>query len=100
MGDSITIGSEIWKLTGSAASRYHIGRHAQNLQVANTYEGTHDIHGEPELLIEAIAAPDLLLPPQLLSLARRSPESQPLHDCEDLSLGGRHAQVCSSLASS
>ncbi|KAG8877399.1 hypothetical protein FRB97_003440 [Tulasnella sp. 331] len=24
--------------------RYHIGRHAQNLQVANTYEGTHDIH--------------------------------------------------------
>nr|ODN91844.1 glutaryl-CoA dehydrogenase [Cryptococcus depauperatus CBS 7841] len=23
---------------------YHIGRHAANLQVANTYEGTHDIH--------------------------------------------------------
>jgi glutaryl-CoA dehydrogenase len=26
--------------------RYHIGRHVANLQVANTYEGTHDIHGE------------------------------------------------------
>lgn len=25
--------------------RYHIGRHVANLQVANTYEGTHDIHG-------------------------------------------------------
>lgn len=23
---------------------YHIGRHAANLHVANTYEGTHDIH--------------------------------------------------------
>jgi alkylation response protein AidB-like acyl-CoA dehydrogenase len=27
--------------------RYHIGRHVANLQVANTYEGTHDIHGMP-----------------------------------------------------
>lgn len=26
--------------------RYHIGRHAQNLQVANTYEGTH-VRGLP-----------------------------------------------------
>ncbi|KAG8957603.1 hypothetical protein FRC03_009980 [Tulasnella sp. 419] len=32
-------------LGGNACSdEYHIGRHAQNLQVANTYEGTHDIH--------------------------------------------------------
>jgi glutaryl-CoA dehydrogenase len=27
-------------------ARYHIGRHVANLQVANTYEGTHDIHGQ------------------------------------------------------
>ncbi|WWC73722.1 uncharacterized protein I206_107694 [Kwoniella pini CBS 10737] len=32
-------------LGGNACSdEYHIGRHVQNLQVANTYEGTHDIH--------------------------------------------------------
>lgn len=32
-------------LGGNACSdEYHIGRHAQNLQVTNTYEGTHDIH--------------------------------------------------------
>ena len=33
-------------LGGNACSdEYHIGRHVANLQVANTYEGTHDIHG-------------------------------------------------------
>jgi glutaryl-CoA dehydrogenase len=33
-------------LGGNACSdEYAIGRHAANLQVANTYEGTHDIHG-------------------------------------------------------
>ncbi|RSH93304.1 hypothetical protein EHS25_007658 [Saitozyma podzolica] len=32
-------------LGGNACSdEYHIGRHVANLQVANTYEGTHDIH--------------------------------------------------------
>ncbi|KAG9090040.1 hypothetical protein FS749_000864 [Ceratobasidium sp. UAMH 11750] len=32
-------------LGGNAcADEYHIARHAANLQVANTYEGTHDIH--------------------------------------------------------
>ncbi|WVQ77715.1 hypothetical protein IAR50_007405 [Cryptococcus sp. DSM 104548] len=32
-------------LGGNACSdEYHVGRHAANLQVANTYEGTHDIH--------------------------------------------------------
>lgn len=32
-------------LGGNACSdEYHIGRHAANLQVANTYEGTNDIH--------------------------------------------------------
>ncbi|KAH8083593.1 acyl-CoA dehydrogenase NM domain-like protein [Filobasidium floriforme] len=32
-------------LGGNACSdEYHIGRHAANLQVVNTYEGTHDIH--------------------------------------------------------
>jgi len=32
-------------LGGNAcADEYHIGRHVANLQVANTYEGTHDIH--------------------------------------------------------
>jgi glutaryl-CoA dehydrogenase len=34
-------------LGGNACSdEYHVGRHVANLQVANTYEGTHDIHGE------------------------------------------------------
>jgi len=32
-------------LGGNATSdEYHIGRHAANLQVTNTYEGTYDIH--------------------------------------------------------
>lgn len=32
-------------LGGNAcADEYHIGRHVANLQVTNTYEGTHDIH--------------------------------------------------------
>ncbi|RXK35177.1 glutaryl-CoA dehydrogenase [Tremella mesenterica] len=32
-------------LGGNACSdEYHVGRHVANLQVANTYEGTHDIH--------------------------------------------------------
>lgn len=26
--------------------RYHIGRHVTNIQVARTYEGTHDIHSK------------------------------------------------------
>lgn len=34
---------------GNAASdEYHTGRHAANLHVVNTYEGTHDIHGLSE----------------------------------------------------
>ncbi|KAJ7209754.1 acyl-CoA dehydrogenase domain-containing protein [Mycena pura] len=28
----------------ACADEYHVGRHAANLQVTNTYEGTHDIH--------------------------------------------------------
>ncbi|KAH7883221.1 acyl-CoA dehydrogenase domain-containing protein [Phlebopus sp. FC_14] len=33
-------------LGGNASSdEYHVGRHVANLQVVNTYEGTHDIHG-------------------------------------------------------
>ncbi|KAI0062414.1 acyl-CoA dehydrogenase domain-containing protein [Artomyces pyxidatus] len=28
----------------AAADEYHVGRHVANLQVTNTYEGTHDIH--------------------------------------------------------
>lgn len=28
----------------ASADEYHVGRHVANLQVANTYEGTHDIH--------------------------------------------------------
>ncbi|KAH8075995.1 acyl-CoA dehydrogenase NM domain-like protein [Cristinia sonorae] len=33
-------------LGGNACSdEYHVGRHVANLQVVNTYEGTHDIHG-------------------------------------------------------
>lgn len=32
-------------LGGNACSdEYHVGRHVANLQVVNTYEGTHDIH--------------------------------------------------------
>ncbi|PFH52134.1 hypothetical protein AMATHDRAFT_74426 [Amanita thiersii Skay4041] len=32
-------------LGGNAcADEYHVGRHVANLQIANTYEGTHDIH--------------------------------------------------------
>jgi len=32
-------------LGGNASSdEYHVGRHVSNLQVTNTYEGTHDIH--------------------------------------------------------
>jgi len=28
----------------ASADEYHVGRHVANLQVTNTYEGTHDIH--------------------------------------------------------
>jgi len=32
------------ELVGNAVAAHHVARHLVNLEVVNTYEGTHDIH--------------------------------------------------------